>query len=55
MALFAPVEMVLATVWAFLAFGETPAARTWLGGAIIIVSVVWGVWPGRTAELAAQP
>jgi drug/metabolite transporter (DMT)-like permease len=46
--LFAPVETVLATLWAFLAFGETPSARTWIGGAIIVLSVAWGVWPTRT-------
>lgn len=47
--LFTPVETVLATLWAFFAFGETPALRTCIGGAIILASVAYGVWPRRSA------
>lgn len=52
--LFAPVETVLATVWAFLAFGETPAARTWIGGVVILAAVAYGVWP-RSASPSRLP
>jgi drug/metabolite transporter (DMT)-like permease len=47
-ALFAPVETVLATLWAYLAFDEAPSTRTWVGGAIILAAVLWGVWPRPT-------
>lgn len=43
--LFAPIETVLAPVWAYLAFDEVPRARTVAGGALIVVVVVYAVWP----------
>jgi len=39
-AVFAPVETVAATLWAWLAFSEAPSLRTSLGGAIVIASVL---------------
>lgn len=43
--LFVPIETVLGTLWAFLVFGEVPANRTWIGGAIILLGLMWGIWP----------
>lgn len=48
-ALFAPLETVLATVWAYLAFDEVPAGATWLGGAVVIASLLWANLPARRA------
>lgn len=39
-AVFAPVETVAATMWAWLAFAETPSMQTVVGGMIVIASVV---------------
>jgi drug/metabolite transporter (DMT)-like permease len=39
-AVFAPVETVAATVWAWMAFAEVPTGRTIVGGLIVIASVV---------------
>lgn len=39
-AVFAPVETVAATAWAWLAFSETPSSRTMIGGVIVILSVL---------------
>jgi len=44
-SLFAPVETVFATLWAFLAFGEAPTAQTWIGGTVVLAALLWGVWP----------
>jgi len=52
-SLFTPVETVAATVWAWLAFDETPAAATYVGGAIVIAAVLWGT-AGADAEEATQ-
>ncbi len=43
--LFVPIETVLGTLWAFLIFGEVPAVQTWIGGAIILFGLLWGIWP----------
>jgi drug/metabolite transporter (DMT)-like permease len=51
-ALFAPVETVLATVWAFLVYDESPSTRTWVGGAAIIAAVVWATVPTRQRRVA---
>jgi drug/metabolite transporter (DMT)-like permease len=45
-ALFAPVETVAATVWAWWAFAEVPAARTILGGVIVLAAIGLATWPG---------
>ena len=44
-ALFAPVETVLAIVWAYLVYDESPSDRTWFGGAVIVAAVLWSTWP----------
>ncbi len=41
-ALFAPVETVAATVWAWLAFGEAPRAQTVVGAIVIVAGVLVG-------------
>ena len=41
-ALFAPVETVAATLWAWLAFAEEPPPATLIGAAIIIAGVLVG-------------
>lgn len=46
-ALFAPLETVLATAWAYLAFDEVPAGATWVGGLVVIGSLVWANLPVR--------
>lgn len=51
--LFAPVETVLATTWAYLAFDEVPATATWLGGAAIVSAALWATWPRSAAGLAS--
>jgi drug/metabolite transporter, DME family len=37
----AQTETIFGPVWVWLAFGETPAAATLVGGAIILAAVVW--------------
>lgn len=44
--LFAPVETLAATIWAWLFFSEAPAATTVVGGVIIVSAVLWGTWQG---------
>jgi drug/metabolite transporter (DMT)-like permease len=51
-ALFAPIETVLATLWAYFAFDEAPSTRTWVGGVVIVAAVVWATWPRRPARPA---
>jgi drug/metabolite transporter (DMT)-like permease len=46
-ALFAPVETVLAIVWAFVFYDESPPVRTWVGGAAIVATVLWATVPTR--------
>jgi drug/metabolite transporter (DMT)-like permease len=40
--LFAPVETVFASFWAFLFFSEVPVAATWIGGGIVLGALLWG-------------
>lgn len=47
--LFAPLETVLGSLWAFLAFNETPRLATIIGGVIILAGLLWGTWPGAQA------
>ncbi|QGG95800.1 DMT family transporter [Actinomarinicola tropica] len=47
--LFAPLETVLATVWAWLAFDEVPAAATWVGAAVVLAALVGANVPLRRA------
>ena len=39
------LDVVLAPVWVFLAFGENPGAATILGGAIVLGAAVWRMAP----------
>jgi drug/metabolite transporter (DMT)-like permease len=48
--LFAPVETVFASLWVFLVFGEVPSGATWIGGAIVLTALLWGIWPRRRAR-----
>jgi len=41
------LDTVLAPTWVWLAFGETPAAATLLGGGIVLGAVVWYLAGGR--------
>ncbi len=43
-ALFAPVETVAATIWAWIAFAEPPKTATVIGGVIIVVGVFYGTF-----------
>ena len=47
--LFAPVETVAATLWAWLAFAETPSTPTVIGAVVIIGGVLYGT-AGRGAD-----
>jgi drug/metabolite transporter (DMT)-like permease len=40
--LFAPVETVAATTWAWLAFGESPSLNTAAGGVVVLGALVYG-------------
>lgn len=54
-ALFAPVETVAATLWAWWFFSERPAAATVVGGGIVIFGVLYGTIGRRqTAEKTHQ-
>jgi drug/metabolite transporter (DMT)-like permease len=42
-ALLSLTEAVLAPLWVWLAFAETPGPLTLLGGAVVAAAVVWQV------------
>ncbi len=44
------LDVVLAPVWVFLAFGENPGAATILGGAIVLGAAVWRMAPDLRRE-----
>lgn len=46
-ALFTPIETVAATLWAWLAFSERPEVATFIGGAIVLVGVLFGTVAGK--------
>ncbi len=48
--LFAPVETVAATIWAWLFFSEPPTMTTVVGGVIIVLAVLWGTAPAPAPE-----
>lgn len=50
--LLAGLDVVLAPLWVWLAFGEQPAGRTWLGGLVVLAAIGLQVARGRDA---AQP
>lgn len=56
--LFAPVETIAATTWAWLFLSETPPPLTVIGGLIVVVAVVYGTTgqpPEATGDLATAP
>lgn len=54
-ALFTPIETVAATVWAWLAFSETPETATYVGAAVVIGGVLFGtLGQARPAVLARR-
>lgn len=56
--LFAPVETIAATTWAWLFLSETPPPLTVVGGLIVVVAVVYGTTgqpPEATGDLATAP
>ena len=44
-SLFAPIETLAAIAWAWIFFGEVPAPRTYVGGAIVLVAFVVAMSP----------
>lgn len=48
-ALISALEVPLACIWVWLAFGEVPASASIAGGAIVMVAVVGDLMLGRTA------
>ena len=43
--LFLPIETILATLWGFVFFDEVPEVTTWIGGGVILVGVLYAIWP----------
>jgi drug/metabolite transporter (DMT)-like permease len=54
-SLFAPVETIAATAWAWLFLSETPPVPTVVGGIIVIVAVVIGSTSPAPPPAAIQP
>ncbi len=57
-SLFAPIETLAATTWAWLFLSETPPPATILGGLIVVAAVVYGTTgqpPEVTGDLATAP
>jgi drug/metabolite transporter (DMT)-like permease len=46
------LDVVLAPIWVFLAFGENPGLATILGGAIVLAAAVWRIAPDLRRERA---
>jgi drug/metabolite transporter (DMT)-like permease len=44
------IDVVLAPIWVFLAFGENPGAAKILGGAIVLAAAVWRIVPDLRGE-----
>ena len=44
------LDVVLAPIWVFLAFGENPGAATLLGGAIVLGAALWRMAPDLARE-----
>ena len=53
-SLFTPVETVAASLWVWLWFDEVPATPTFIGGAIVVVAVSYGL-TGPAREMAPTP
>ena len=43
------LDVVLAPIWVFLAFGENPGAATLVGGAIVLAAALWRMTPDSEA------
>ena len=57
-SLFAPVETIAATAWAWLFLSETPPPITIVGAVIVVAAVVYGTTgqsPEATGDLATAP
>ncbi len=51
-SLFTPVETVAASLWVWLWFDEVPPTPTFIGGAIVVVAVFYGLTgPARETGL----
>ncbi|MEM9202695.1 MAG: DMT family transporter [Actinomycetota bacterium] len=48
-ALFTPVETLAATTWAWIAFNEQPTVQTFVGGAVIVLGLLYGTATVRRA------
>ena len=46
------LDVVLAPIWVFLAFGENPGAATLVGGAIVLAAALWRMTPDLRRERA---
>jgi len=53
-SLFTPVETISATLWAWLWFDEVPATLTFVGGAVVLAAVFYGI-TGPARETAPPP
>ncbi len=52
-SLFAPVETVAASLWAWLFFSEVPPGATLIGGAAILIGLLYGTVFAPTAEVTS--
>jgi drug/metabolite transporter (DMT)-like permease len=53
-SLFTPVETVCATLWVWLWFNEVPPTATFMGAAVVLAAVAYGV-TGPAADVASTP
>ncbi len=53
-SLFTPVETIAASMWVWLWFDEVPATPTFIGGAIVVVAVFYGL-TGPAREVDPEP
>ncbi len=54
-ALLSALEMPLAPVLAFLVFAEIPSGATFLGGAVVVLAVLFSICGGRSDETQSPP
>ncbi len=54
-ALIGNLELPLAPLWVWLAFGQAPPAATWLGGTLVMTAVLLDMAVSRNAEATASP
>lgn len=56
--LFAPIETIAATAWAWIFLSEAPPSSTMVGGLVVVIAVVYGTTgepPESTGDLATAP